>query len=419
VIRRLRSIAEKLETPPVRRWLLGAFVVVALVLTLLPWLRFLRGGTGTDYRVWFDGGQAIWRQRELYPRGGSFAFMYPPSCALLVALPAALGKPAFIFILALLNSVAWAFCIYLSVRIATENFPRLRTAIALLPSLILLVYIWSSYHLGQPSLVLLALMLAAFLCLRRNRQITAGVLIAVAAAIKAFPLLALLYLVYRRYWLAAISLVVTLALLLLVLPLPFRGPSQTMRDFQSWRRGMLRYEEKGIAQRQLRGYSWKNQSIFGLANRMLRQVSADESIPPVYANFANLNWRTVNVIIVAIALLTGLSYVLVMPRRRRTETDALEFSALLILILLFTPLAFGYLFVWLMLPLAVLINRVFRADDPIAMCGLTISLALLAITGLAPRAAQIYGSVFFAALALYLTFVIELWRSRSLELARS
>jgi hypothetical protein len=59
----------------------------------------------------------------------------------------------------------------------------------LIPSLLVIVYIWSSYHLGQPHLVLLALMLGSFVALRAKREIVAGPLIAIAAAIKAFPVL--------------------------------------------------------------------------------------------------------------------------------------------------------------------------------------------------------------------------------------
>jgi hypothetical protein len=53
--------------------------------------------------------------------------------------------------------------------------------------MLVIVYVWSSYHLGQPNLVLLALMLGAFVALRAKREVLAGGLIAVAAAIKAFP----------------------------------------------------------------------------------------------------------------------------------------------------------------------------------------------------------------------------------------
>ena len=92
-----------------------------------------------------------------------------------------------------------------------------------------------------------------------------------------------------------------------------------------------------------------------------------------------------------------------MPRQRAPEGDAREFAALLSLILVFTPLTFGYLFVWLMFPLALLIKRSpGRGGLSASLIWLLIAIALLSATGIAPRLAQIYGSLFFAALMLYL-----------------
>ncbi len=247
--------------------------------------------------------------------------------------------------------------------------------------------------------------------LAADREILAGMLVALAAAIKAFPLLAILYFVYRRYWTAAISLVIALVILLFLLPIPFRGLHQTLSDARDWQRGMLHYEQGGIAQRPARGYSWKNQSIFGVANRLLRRVSADEEPnPPIYANVADLDFRTVNIVLIASALLLGFSFVAAMPRQRSPDGDAREFAALLNLILIFTPLAFGYLFVWLMFPLALLIKRIAVAAESISCGCLLIAYALLVATGIAPRFAQIYGSLFFAALMLYLGLAIDLRR---------
>ena len=410
----LRQLAARLEMPRGRRVIIALFAALAAAFTLIPVLRFLRSGTDMDYRTWFETAQAVLQHREIYPHAGAFPFMYPPTCAMLLTAVALLGKPVMILILALLNTIAWIFCIKFSVALSSDQSPAFRTTIALISNSIVLVFIWSSYHLGQPSLLLLALMLGAFICLRRDREILGGALIALAAAIKAFPFLAILYLLYRRYWLAAGSLILALGLLIFVFPVPFRGFAQTMADFRDWERGMLRYEEGGIAQRPARSYSWKNQSVWGLANRLLRHVSAeDEGKPVTYANFADLSFDAVNRVIAGVALFFGVSFVAVMPRVRRRDTDGLEFAALLVLILIFTPLAFGYLFSWLMLPIAILIGGVlWRGDTKVALPSLIAATILLAATAIAPRSAQIYGSVLLAAVALYTGVAIELWRAK-------
>jgi len=411
VIARLRVLTERLDGSRARLLIRALFITTATTFTLLPFVRFLHSGTDMDYRTWFKAGQTVLQGGEIYPHAQNFPFMYPPTCALLLAVPAFFGKAALILILSSLNTLAWILCIRFSSALMSEQ--RAQNAHIVVATFIVIPFVWSSYHLGQPSLVLLALMLGAFLSLRYGHDILAGALVALAVAIKAFPLLAIFYFVYRRYWTAAISLVIALVGLLFLLPIPFRGWDQTLNDARDWQRGMLRYEQGGIAQRPERGYTWKNQSIFGLANRLLRRVSVDEAPnPPAYANVADLDFRTVNIVIIASALLLGFSFVAAMPRQRAPEGDAREFAALLSLILIFTPLTFGYLFVWLMFPLALLIKRSLEA--PASLIWLLIALALLSATGIAPRLAQIYGSLFFAALMLYLALAIDLRREQNL-----
>jgi hypothetical protein len=414
----LRALAEWLERPRARLCLRIWFITAAATFMLVPFVRFLRSGTDVDYQTWFDAGQTILRGGELYPHTRDFPFMYPPTCALFLAVPAFFGESALILILSSLNTVAWILCIRFSSRLISE--PGAQNAPIVIANFIVIPFVWSSYHLGQPSLVLLALMLGAFLALQhgREREVLAGALIALATAIKAFPFLAIFYLVYRRYWIATASLVIGLLILLFVVPIPFRGLQRTITDFRDWQRGMLRYEERGIAQRPARGYSWKNQSIFGVANRLLRHVSVnDKPSPPIYGNVLNLDFTSVNAVIFASALLAGFSFIAAMPRHRPPDADPPEFAALLILILMFTPLAFGYLFVWLMFPLAFLIKRIIAANDVTLLMHLIVALALLIATAIAPRFAQIYGSLFFAGLSLYLALAAYLRRRHFGQLA--
>src|SRR3954453_20371614 len=203
--------------------------------------------------------------------------MYPPTAALLLAPVSLLGQTGLIVLLVLVNVAAWIASIILSVRLASGSWRRQHLLVYVIPSLIVAVYVWSNFHLGQPSLLLLALLLGAFVGLQQRRNVLAGSLIALAAAIKAFPFVTIVYLLYRRYFVAAGSLVLVLAFLLIILPAPFRGWSQARWDLQRWTEGMLlKYDEKGVAQRPGRSNSWRNQSIFGVANRLLRHIDADE-----------------------------------------------------------------------------------------------------------------------------------------------
>ena len=404
-----------------RTWriLLGVFGLILVVLVVVPIWHSVRGHSTKDYWVWFQTGQTVLQGGEIYPnRWHKFPFMYPPSCALFLAPVSALGQTGLVVVLALSNAAAWTCSIIFSVRLATGTWRRAHPLVYLVPSLVMGAHIWGNFLLGQPSLVLLALMLGAFILLQRNFQSLAGGLIAVAAAIKAFPVIAIVYLIYRRYWIAVASLVVTLAFFLIVLPIPFRGYTQAKQDLERWSSGMLfKYDETGVGQRLGRSNSWKNQSIWGVANRLLRHVEYDhkyEPHEPVYANFADLDFETVNRIILACALGLGVVFIGVMPRatRRTPQTDAIEFALLSLLILVFTPLSFGYLFAWLIYPLTVVVQRIAAGvtkSAPLIACS-GCAVVLLALSIPFRVMAQTYGNALFATLLLFTGLSLELWR---------
>jgi hypothetical protein len=104
-------------------------------------------------------------------------------------------------------------------------------------------------------------------------------------------------------------------------------------------------------------------------------------------NFANLDFKTANLIVLAISLLLGLGYVTVMPSasRRTEKSDAEELGILFCLMTVASPLARQYYFLWLFFPMTVLMHR--AAFDPrsrvrlgtwitLAIAGLLMSLSL-------------------------------------------
>src|SRR5437773_1633746 len=408
------TLSRRINSPAGFRALLVKFVVTAIVFSALPLLRYFRGRTLFDYKLWYETGQHVLAGHVIYfVRSGKYDFMYPPPCALFLAGASLLGQGGLILLLVAITSAGWFCSARLTAILATGQRRTTHLCVNIVPSLVVIGYSWSSYHLGQPNLVLLALMLGAFVALRAKREVVAGGLIAVAAAIKAFPALAIVYLIYRRYWTGAASLVVSLLFLLLILPAPFRGFERAWRDLEKWSAGMLRYNEASVGQRPMRSYTWKNQSLVGVSNRLLRHVDADAASAqhtPIYVNFGDLKFPVVNAIVVSLALALGILFIAVMPPRamRTAETDAIEFALLLLLMLMVTPLSFGYFYSWLMLPFAVITQRVLSVNHfGIAWWSLP-ALVLLAVGLIFPRGAQLYGNTFFATLLLFIGLSMEL-----------
>jgi hypothetical protein len=417
------ALDRRLNSPPGFRVLLLVFLLVAIVFSAVPLLHYFRGRNIMDYKLWYDTGKHVLAGDEIFfLHNGKYDFMYPTPCAIFLAGASLLGQAGLILFLVAINSASWFISAQLAAKLAADQSgSRVKNAwLYLVPSLLVIIYIWSSYHLGQASLVLLALMLGAFVALRSEREIFAGALVAIAAAIKAFPAIVIIYFIYRRHWKTVASLAVTLSFLLLVVPAPFRGFERTWHDLEKWSAGMLKYSPSGIAQRPKRSQNWKNQSLVSVANRLLRRVDADAaSAPhtPKYVNFTDLQFAAVNTVITGVALGLGVLFIAVMPQRqmRTTESDAIEFALLLLMVLMVTPLAFGYLFSWLMLPLAVVTQRVLAGKRSTVLWWSASALAVLVLAIPFPRAAQMYGNTFFAALLLFIGLSIELLRCKRAE----
>ena len=161
--------------------------------------------------------------------------------------------------------------------------------------------------------------------MRDRRVWMAGCLFALATAIKVFPVAVLPYLVWRRQWAAAASMLVFIGVFLFVLPAPFRGFQHNAAELKNWYQGMVgTSSEKGFGQRDEQNWSWVNQSIIAVTHRLTRPVNYNQDDPskPVRTmNVANLDFKTANLIVLAISLLIGLGYLAVMPTAtRRTET---------------------------------------------------------------------------------------------------
>ena len=392
-------------------WLLFALAATMIGFSVAPLVNDAAGRLNKDYVLWFYTGRAVAQGLPIYPVDGRvFPFMYPPAAAAMLAILSFLGSKLFLITLLLVHSVAWAANIALSLYLVSGRVARHRPILYLVPSLGVAAYIHDAYLLGQPNMTLLALMLGAFACLGLRRPVGAGGLIALAAAVKAFPFLAIGYLLYRRAWAATAAMLVMLTLLMVVLPMPFRGVAGAYDDAATWTMGMvLRYDSGSIAQRPERGFGHKNQSLMALTNRLLRDIPADgEARDGWKVNVASLSFEAVNRVILASAVILGGIYASLIPWRapRTGPVLATEGAMLTLLILAFSPLSFNYSFVWLMYPLTVALffgteAAPGSAERRVMIGAVAGSLGLLALSLVSTRAAAGYGNSFFAAMTLF------------------
>jgi hypothetical protein len=359
-----------LRWPSLRRPLDVLFLVTSLALTAYVLFPEIWGnGKTKDYPLWFWAGQQVLQGKPLYPSDPNayFEFIYPPLPAVLLALPSALGKVPLYLGLSLLNAAAWWMTSQLSNAMAGSG--RIPSAwIAALPGFLTITFVFDMFDLGQPNLVLLALMLLGFWWLQRGRPWAAGSMFALATAIKVFPVAVLPYLVWRRHWIAALSLIAFTGIFLFVVPAPVRGFERNAAELSTWYRGMVgSSSEKGFGQRDEQNWSWVNQSIIAMTHRLTRPVNYnqdDPSRPARTMNLIDLDFKAANWVVLAVSLLIGLGFAAVLPPASQTtpRSNAEEIGILFCLMTVASPLARQYYFMWLFFPLTVLIHR--TAYDP-------------------------------------------------------
>jgi hypothetical protein len=359
-----------LRYPSLRSPLDILFLVCCLVLTADVLVPEIWGhGKTKDYALWFWAGQQVLHGKDLYPTGadGYLEFIYPPPPAILLAIPSYFGKIPLYLGLSLLNAAAWWIASQLS-NAMTGSGKIPGPWLAALPGFATVTFVFDMFDLGQPNLVLLAMMLLGFWMLQQGRPWWGGGLFALATAIKVFPVAVLPYLLWRRRWAAACSMGVFLAVFLLLVPAPVRGFQRNVDELKTWYHAMVgSSSEKGFGQRDEQNWSWVNQSIIAVTHRLTRPINYNQNEPtdpPRFMNLADLDFKTANWIVLGVSILVGLGFIAVIPPRSRAtpRSDAEELGILFALMTIASPLARQYYFMWLFFPMTVLIHR--AAFDP-------------------------------------------------------
>ena len=329
-------------------------------------------GKTKDYPLWFWSGQQVLHGKDLYPSdpNAHFDFIYPPLSAILLAIPSYFGKIPLYLCLSALNATAWWMTAQLSN--AMTGAGRIPDPwLAALPAIVTISFVFDMFDLGQPNLILLAIMMFGFWLLQHGRSWASGGLFALATAIKVFPVAVLPYLLWRRQWAAAASMVVFLGVFLFVAPAPVRGLQHNASELKTWYQGMVgSSSEQGFGQRGEQNWSWVNQSIIAMTHRLTRPVNYNQdnpAKPPATMNLVDLDFKTANWIVIAVSLAIGIGFIAGMPAgsRRTALSDAEELGILFCLMTVASPLARQYYFMWLFFPVTVLMHR--AAYDPRAM----------------------------------------------------
>ena len=279
---------------------------------------------------------------------------------------------------------------------------------------------------GNVNLFILFLVVASLAAFRRKWDLTAGVLIALAAACKVTPALFIGYFLWKRAWRTLAAVALGLLLFFVVVPAAALGWHANAELLGSWTQQMVTpFLVGGVVTSE-----HHNQSLPGLIHRLLTVSPSfstyvnDVYTPTKYHNLAALDASTAGGLVKGCMLLFAVAVVLCcrtpIMRRARAALSA-EFAVVALGMLLFSERTWKHHAVTLLLPFAVMCYglavggsrsrlRAWLAGTVVAAQVLMTSTS----TGLLPdewaKLGQVYGAFTWAFLLLVAALFVGLHR---------
>jgi len=211
---------------------------------------------------------------------------------------------------------------------------------------------FANFIFGQVTLLLLPLTVGAWLAARHNKVWATGVLLGLAASIKVFFGLFFIYFLFRREWRALGWFLLTLIFCFLLSLIPF---------------GIKIYHNYETVLQSIKWYtsSW-NVSLYGFSMRLFG--GAEKNVP-----FFSLPALTHKFYLITSAVLLFFLFKFLQPTTKidYQKKINLDFSLIIIAMLLLSPLAWVYYFPFLIIPIITLMQLAEEGHQPLVLYPLT------------------------------------------------
>jgi alpha-1,2-mannosyltransferase len=279
---------------------------------------------------------------------------------------------------------------------------------------------------GNVNLFILFLVMAALHGYRRNRDFSAGLLLALAVACKVTPALFLPYFLWKRAWKLLAGSLIGLLLFVFIVPGICLGTARNTQLLHSWTEQMVR---PFVASGQVLYTEHNNQSLPATVMRLttaspsFSEWDGERRAPVSYHNVLDLAPMTASWLVKGSFVLFGVLMIGTCRTRRDTPERwrlPAEFSLVMLGMLLFSERTWKHHCVLLLLPYTVLVQCLaggkLEKNRRTAILGLVVlSVVLIASTstGLLPAAAaklaQVYGAYVWAHLLLVAALAVMLF----------
>jgi len=209
--------------------------------------------------------EALVNEKPVYRGVSGWIYLYPPLLAqLLIPLSQLTDDPTTENIWFAINVALLISSIALLARYVRPVYAKW---LWLAP--IFFIPIWQALYLGQITIIMLALLVGVWIAVKRDHPITAGVLLALAVWIKVFPILLVVYFLWKRDWAVIISTFVA-GMLLLAFQVVVVGITPMVEFFET----LFSLTEGGQPKA-----TYENLSVFGFASRLfLKNARVDALI---------------------------------------------------------------------------------------------------------------------------------------------
>lgn len=311
-------------------------IVLAVIFFLLLYPPFVKKDM-TDFSVCYQGGQRIIKGETLYRvSDGHLQYKYSPASAVFFSLFSFLPYEVAKLIWYLLELIL----LYLGLVISYDVLPskhKKKGFIVILTFLIMAKFLGREIELGQVNIFIFFLLIVMVKAAVEKKDVKGGLFWGFSLLFKPYALVFLPYFALKKRFKLIASGLAT-ALLGFIVPLIFYGFSGNLVVLREWYTTLSKSTPSLIDH-------YDNASIHAFFLKNFPSEQRDVAL----------------IFIMGIALIIGVAFLWIMylgKKKDIKEPEILEFSFLLILIPLFSPLAWYYNYIYSILTVALLLNLI-------------------------------------------------------------
>jgi Glycosyltransferase family 87 len=387
-------------------WLAGATI---LFFAFFAWITLFRAGPygapghqwgspahRTDFTVYRDAAAAVLHGQDPYAirnvRG--WAYVYPPPYSIVMVPFALIPLPASVLAWYFVCAALTVSAVAMSGRLASHAAAggRERIALILIPALIVAVWFTVGLTRGQASVLMSWLVIAAIFWENKGRTAAAAACLAGAVLLKAFALTLLCYYAWCGKWkMVAVTLVATL-LGGLVLPSAVFGWHGNLHYIGEWTREVA---GPALGSESSRSHSELYDQLLSM------ERPRNQDLGSVMQRLAEGDQTRLMVLALAAALALP---IWLLGRKANAQSEPLILGAVLVWMLLVSPVAEDHYFSLYVLPAAYALAASMGAARSTRRFGYT-ALAVVGLLNVGAvldlgRGFEIYGAVFWGGLLL-------------------